>query len=78
MATDGGPEETTVSDGGMVTIPSDLRQRLDIEPGDKLRWTTDEAGTLSVEIIHQHEGVFDDFDVIAGITRLDTAENPFN
>ena len=59
MATEKGSEETTVSDRGMVTIPADLRRRLDIEPGDKLRWTTDEDGALSVEIVHQREGVFD-------------------
>jgi len=52
MATNEGPEETTVSDRGMVTIPAALRRRLDIEPGDKLRWTTDAAGSLSVEIVH--------------------------
>ena len=50
MATEEGPEETKVGDQGMVTIPADLRRRLDIEPGDKLRWTTNEEGDLSVEI----------------------------
>ncbi|MFB6236592.1 MAG: AbrB/MazE/SpoVT family DNA-binding domain-containing protein [Halopenitus sp.] len=62
MAIEDGPEVTKVSDRGMVTIPAALRQRLDIEPGDKLRWTADEEGTLSVEIVHQREGVFDDFE----------------
>ena len=64
MATEEGPEETKVSDRGMVTIPADLRRRLDIEPGDKLRWTTDEEGNLYVEIVHQREGVFDDFEPV--------------
>ncbi|GAD52755.1 transcriptional regulator [Halarchaeum acidiphilum MH1-52-1] len=66
MAAEEGPEETKVSDRGMVTIPADLRRRLDIEPGDKLRWTTDEEGNLSVEIVHQREGVFDDFEPVDG------------
>jgi len=65
MATEEVPEETTVSDRGMVTIPAELRRRLDIEPGDKLRWNTDEAGALSVEIVKQRYGAFDDDDMKA-------------
>lgn len=57
-------EETTVNDGGMVTIPASLRRRLDIEAGDKLRWMGDDEGELSVEIVHQREGVFDDFEPV--------------
>lgn len=64
MATDEAPEETTVSDRGMVTIPATLRRRLDIEPGDKLRWEADEAGNLSVEVIKQRYGAFDDFEPV--------------
>ncbi|WP_418284129.1 AbrB/MazE/SpoVT family DNA-binding domain-containing protein [Halorubrum sp. DTA46] len=60
MATEDTSQETTVSDRGMVTIPAELRRRLDIEPGDKLRWNTDEAGTLSVEVVKQRYGAFDD------------------
>ena len=47
--------ETTVSDRGMVTIPAALRRRLDIEPGDKLRWEADD-GELTVEVVDT--GVF--------------------
>ena len=65
MATDGPPEETKVSDRGMVTIPAALRHRLDIEPGDKLRWDIDDDGTLSVEIVKERHGVFDDFEPVA-------------
>lgn len=53
-------EETKVSDRGMVTIPASLRRRLDIESGDKLRWDVDEDGNLSVEIVRQRYGAFDD------------------
>jgi len=60
MGTDDAPEETTVSDRGMVTIPASLRQRLDIEAGDKLRWNIDEEGNLSVEVVRQRYGAFDD------------------
>jgi AbrB family looped-hinge helix DNA binding protein len=65
MATEGTPEETKVSDRGMVTIPADLRRRLDIEPGDKLRWNVDEKGNLAVEIVKQWYGSFDDFDPVS-------------
>ena len=65
MATDEGYEETQVSDRGMVTIPADLRRRLDIEPGDKVRWSADEDGNLSVELVKQRYGAFDDDDLQA-------------
>ncbi|WP_049909451.1 AbrB/MazE/SpoVT family DNA-binding domain-containing protein [Halorubrum saccharovorum] len=65
MATEEAPEETTVSDRGMVTIPAELRRRLDIEPGDKLRWTTDDEGNLSVEVVKQRYGAFDDFEPVS-------------
>lgn len=78
MAAGGGPEATTVSDRGMVTIPADLRRRLDIESGDKLRWATDDEGNLSVEVVHQGEGVFDDFEPVdAGETDAVEAEREF-
>jgi len=60
MATEEAPEETTVSDRGMVTIPASLRRRLDIEAGDKLRWDLDDEGTLSVEVVRQRYGAFED------------------
>ncbi|WP_048075219.1 AbrB/MazE/SpoVT family DNA-binding domain-containing protein [Haloquadratum walsbyi] len=78
MATEEGPEETKVSDRGMVTIPADLCRRLNIEPGDKLRWTTDEEESLSVEIVHQREGVFDDFEPVdVGETNAVEVESEF-
>ncbi len=58
-------EETTVSDRGMVTIPASLRRHLDIEPGDKLRWEVDDDGELSVEVVKQRYGAFDDFESVS-------------
>jgi antitoxin PrlF len=73
MAADDGPAETTVSDRGMVTIPASLRRRLDIEPGDKLRWDIDEDGDLVVEVVRQRRGAFDDFEPVSmGGDGLDT------
>ena len=64
MATEEAPEETKVSDRGMVTIPASLRHRLDIEAGDKLRWEIDDEGNLSVEVVKQRYGAFDDFEPV--------------
>jgi antitoxin PrlF len=78
MATQDAPEETTVSDRGMVTIPADIRRQLDIGPGDKLRWDVDEEGNLTVAVIRQREGVFDDFEPVdAGETNAVEAEREF-
>lgn len=65
MATQDVPEETKVSDSGVVTIPAALRRRLDIEPGDKLRWSTDEDGNLTVEVVRQRYGAFEDFEPVS-------------
>ncbi|QCD66271.1 MULTISPECIES: AbrB/MazE/SpoVT family DNA-binding domain-containing protein [Halomicrobium] len=57
----GTSDETTVSERGGVTIPSEIREALSIEAGDKIRWTVEE-GDVMVEVVHQREGVFDDFE----------------
>lgn len=57
-------QETTVIDGGTVTIPAGIRQRLDIKPGDKLRWDVTDEGDLIVEVIRQRFGVFDDYEPV--------------
>jgi len=59
MATDERDAETKVSDRGMVTIPAEIRRRLDIDAGDKLRWVVD-SGDLTVEVVRQQYGAFDD------------------
>ncbi len=64
MAVDDAPEETKVSDRGMVTIPADIRRRFGIDAGDKLRWNVDDEGQLTVDVVHQREGVFDDFEPV--------------
>lgn len=56
-------DETTVNDSHSVTVPSEIRDRLDIQSGDKLRWTLDEGG-LRVEVVRQRYGAFDDLDPI--------------
>lgn len=62
MSSDG--EETTVSARGGVTVPASVRDRLDIEEGDKLRWRIDDEDELRVEVVRQREGVFDEIEAI--------------
>ena len=57
-------EETMITDRGMVTIPDVLRRRLDIKAGDKLRWAVDDEGELTVEVVKQRHGAFDDFEAV--------------
>jgi antitoxin PrlF len=45
-------DETTVDDSYCVTVPVSIRKHAGIEPEDTLRWTVDEEGQLSVEIVH--------------------------
>jgi antitoxin PrlF len=78
MATEGPHEETAVNDQGMAAIPADIRESLDIDAGDKLRWSVDDDGHLVVEVVHQCEGVFDDFEPVdAGETDAVAVESEF-
>jgi len=54
-------EETTINDRGGTTVPADIRDSLDIDAGDKLRWQVTDEGELTVEVVKQETGVFDDF-----------------
>ncbi|WP_017342126.1 AbrB/MazE/SpoVT family DNA-binding domain-containing protein [Halorubrum sp. T3] len=62
MTAENPPEETTISNRGTVTIPAGLRRRLDIKAGDKLRWTVTENGDLTVAVVRQRYGAFEDAD----------------
>lgn len=57
-------DETTVNDRYAVTIPSTVRHRFDIEPGDKVRWQLTELGELTIEVVKQRYGVFADFEPV--------------
>lgn len=60
MATD--DNETTVNESYAVTIPASIRQDLDLEPGDRLRWSIDEEGRLVAEIVRERYGVTEDIE----------------
>jgi AbrB family looped-hinge helix DNA binding protein len=83
MATETSVEETKVNDSGMVTLPAALRRRLDIEAGDKLRWTVDEDDELHVTVVRERYGAFEDaptasFDSDPFGSRFGPDESPFN
>lgn len=62
MAT--GDNETVVNESYAVTIPASVREDLDLEPGDRLRWTVDDAGQLVAEIVRERYGLATDLEPI--------------
>lgn len=56
--------ETTVDDSYSVTVPAAVREGADIDAGDKIRWSVDEDGRVSVEIVEERAGVFSKLDPI--------------
>lgn len=65
MATEEIPDETTVEDDCTVRIPERVRERLDVDPGDKIRWLVTDEGELSVEVVQQEYGVFEDAETVS-------------
>ena len=55
------PRNTVISDSGGVTIPAEVRDELDLEPGDPLYWAVDN-GQLRVEVVREQSGTFEDFE----------------
>ncbi|WP_424017651.1 AbrB/MazE/SpoVT family DNA-binding domain-containing protein [Halorientalis pallida] len=64
MGVDETSDETTLNDRYAVTVPAAIRERLDVEPGDKIRWSVSDDGDLSVEVVRQRTGVFQDFEPV--------------
>lgn len=64
MVSEPSADETTVSERGAVTVPADIREALDIRPGDKIRWAIDDEGTIRAEVVKQRFGAFDDFEPV--------------
>lgn len=70
MSSDRVGAESKVS-GNQANIPARIRRELDIEDGDHLRWTLTEDGMLRVEVVHQRNGTFADFEGYEGETETD-------
>lgn len=56
--------ETTVNDSYAVTVPAAVRERIDLEPGDRLRWEVTDDGRLVAEVERERFGVAEDLDPI--------------
>ena len=52
--------ETRVVGNFAVTIPAAVRERVDLEPGDRLRWDVDDEGRLVAEVIRGRYGTAED------------------
>lgn len=59
--------ESTVNESYGTTIPSAIRDALEdtLEPGDTVRWVVSD-GELSLEIVHERYGVFEDAEPFDG------------
>lgn len=56
--------ETTVNGSFAATIPAAVRDRVDLEPGDRLRWDVDEEGRLVATIVRERYGAAEDLEPI--------------
>jgi len=57
-------DETTVNGSYSVTVPSEIRSSLGIEPGDTLRWTLTDDGELRVSVVEQQYGALSDLEPV--------------
>jgi antitoxin PrlF len=66
--------ESTLTVKGQVTIPAEIRDRLDLRPGDKLRFRLSDSGKLTIEA-RRKRSIFEQIDTLElpPIGRLPTA-----
>lgn len=57
-------DETTVNSSYAVTVPASVRREAGVEAGDKIRWSVDEDGSLSVELVKQQYGAFSELEPV--------------
>lgn len=74
MSTDRVDAESKVS-GNQANIPARIRRQLDIDDGDRLRWSVEDDGSVRVEVVHRSGGSFADFTGYAGEEETDAATN---
>ncbi|MDS0284503.1 AbrB/MazE/SpoVT family DNA-binding domain-containing protein [Haloarcula onubensis] len=65
MSSESVDSESKVS-GNQANIPARIRQELDIDDGDKLRWHIEDSETLRVQVVQQRSGTFSNFDGYEG------------
>jgi antitoxin component of MazEF toxin-antitoxin module len=75
MSSEGVDSESKVS-GNQANIPASIRNELNIDDGDKLRWHIEDDGTLRVQVVQQRTETFSDFEGYDGDQETDvTAEH---
>ncbi|CCQ33056.1 transcriptional regulator, MazE family [Halorhabdus tiamatea SARL4B] len=57
--------------GNQANIPASIRDELDIDDGDRLRWRVEDDGTLRVSVVQQRHGTFSEFDGYDGEETTD-------
>lgn len=72
MSSDRVDAESKVS-GNQANIPARIRRELDIDDGDRLRWTLEESGDVRVEVVSRRSGTFADFEGYEGDASTDAA-----
>lgn len=62
MATE--ENESTIESGYTVRVPDEIRERADLQPGDRLRWTITDEGTLVATVVREESGTATDLDPV--------------
>lgn len=70
----GTTEETAVTERWGVTIPAAIREELDIEPGDKIRWSITESGDVDITVVRERRGLLADAEPIDIGEETDSVE----
>ena len=65
--------ESEVS-GSSAAIPEEVRRKLDIEDGDRLRWRLTDEDVVEVEVVRRELGSFHDFEGYEGEEETDVVE----
>lgn len=72
MRDDSVDPESTVR-GTQTTIPARIRQKIDINDGDTVRWQIIDAETVRLWVVEQRGGIFSGFDGYDGTQETSVA-----
>ena len=65
--------ESEVS-GTRAAIPDEVRHKLGIEDGDRLRWRLTDEDVVEVEVVQRESGTFHDFEGYEGEDETDVVD----
>jgi len=72
MSDDSVDPESTVR-GTQTTIPARIRQKIDINDGDTVRWQIIDSETVRLRVVEQRGGTFSGFDGYDGTQKTSVA-----